>query len=35
LADIREWAKTKNYQVSDRGRIKQSIIDEYDEEHGG
>ena len=26
---IREWAQTAGFQVSDRGRIKQEIVDQY------
>jgi hypothetical protein len=31
---IREWAKAKGLDVSDRGRIKQEIIDRYQTEAG-
>lgn len=31
---IREWAQARGFQVSDRGRIPQSIVDRYDEENG-
>ncbi|MFG1928418.1 Lsr2 family protein [Cryptosporangium sp. NPDC048952] len=30
---IREWAKGKGLQVSDRGRIPQEVIDQYNSEH--
>jgi len=33
LATIREWARTKGYQVADRGRISANIMDEYDASH--
>jgi hypothetical protein len=32
LADIRDWAKHKGLEVSDRGRIRADIIDQYDRE---
>src|SRR5512142_2843844 len=32
LAAIREWAKHKGLEVSDRGRIKAEIIEQYDQE---
>jgi hypothetical protein len=31
---IREWAQSKGIQVSDRGRIKQEIVDRYNVEAG-
>jgi len=31
---IREWAQSKGIQVSDRGRIKQEIVDRYNAEAG-
>jgi hypothetical protein len=31
--EIREWARKKGIEVSERGRISQSIIDAYDLEH--
>jgi hypothetical protein len=31
---IREWAQSKGIQVSDRGRIKQEIVDRYHAEAG-
>lgn len=33
-AAIREWAKSKGIEVSDRGRIKQDVIDRYQAEAG-
>ncbi len=30
LADIRAWATENGYEVSERGRIKQAILDAYD-----
>ena len=30
---IREWAQANGLQVSDRGRIPQNIVDQYDEAH--
>ncbi len=33
LAEIRAWAQAEGKDVSARGRIKQSIINEYDEAH--
>jgi hypothetical protein len=33
LAEIRAWAQAEGKDVSARGRIKQTIIDEYDEAH--
>ncbi len=32
---IREWAASKGIKVSDRGRIKQEIVDQFDAEHNG
>ena len=31
---IRDWAKSNNIEVSDRGRIKQEIVDRYNAEVG-
>ena len=31
---IREWAQSKGIQVSDRGRIKQEIVDRFNAEAG-
>jgi hypothetical protein len=31
---MREWAKRKGYEVPERGRLKQSIVDEYNAEAG-
>jgi hypothetical protein len=33
LANVRQWAKDNGFQVSDRGRIAQSIIDAYEAAH--
>lgn len=33
LAAIRQWARDNGYDVSDRGRIAQSIVDEFDAAH--
>lgn len=33
LAPIREWAAKNNIEVSARGRIAQSVIDQYDAAH--
>ncbi|WP_260502555.1 Lsr2 family protein [Rhodococcus aetherivorans] len=33
LAAIRAWAKTHGYQVSDRGRIPQHVIDQFEAAH--
>jgi hypothetical protein len=33
LSDVREWARANGHQVSDRGRLPVSIIDEYDALH--
>lgn len=33
LAAIREWAKSNGHEVSERGRVKQDIIDAYDASH--
>ncbi|EME65520.1 MULTISPECIES: histone-like nucleoid-structuring protein Lsr2 [Rhodococcus] len=33
LAAIRAWAKTHGYQVSDRGRIPQRVIDQFEAAH--
>jgi hypothetical protein len=33
MATIREWARAKGFQVSDRGRISASIMDEYNAAH--
>lgn len=33
LAAIRAWAKTYGYQVSDRGRIPQHVIDQFEAAH--
>jgi hypothetical protein len=33
LTEIREWAKAQGHQVSERGRIKKEIIEEYDAAH--
>ena len=32
-ADIREWARTRGHEVSDRGRIPDSVIAAYDAAH--
>ena len=32
-ANVREWAKSKGYGVSDRGRIPASVEDEYEAAH--
>jgi len=32
-ADIRSWAKSRGYKVSDRGRIPASIVQDYEREH--
>ena len=32
-ADIREWARTRGHEVSDRGRIPDSVIEAYDAAH--
>ncbi|MBX6390913.1 MAG: Lsr2 family protein [Frankia sp.] len=32
-ADIREWARSNGYTVSDRGRIAQNIVEAYDKAH--
>jgi hypothetical protein len=34
LAEIRKWAQDEGLDVAARGRIKQEIIDKYDEAHG-
>lgn len=33
LAAIREWAHEQGYEVSDRGRVAQAIVEEYDAAH--
>lgn len=33
LTAVREWARKKGYEVSDRGRIKAEIIDAFDAAH--
>jgi hypothetical protein len=33
LPEIRAWAKSKGLKVSDRGRVKAEIIEQYDREH--
>jgi hypothetical protein len=33
LAAIREWARKKGYEVSDRGRIKTDIVEAFDAAH--
>jgi nucleoid-associated protein Lsr2 len=33
MATIREWARAKGFQVSDRGRISANIMDEYNAAH--
>jgi len=33
LAAIREWARKKGYEVSDRGRIKAEIVDAFEAAH--
>jgi hypothetical protein len=33
LASVREWAKGQGIEVSDRGRVSQSILSRYDAEH--
>lgn len=33
LAEVRAWARSKGHEVSDRGRIPQTILDAYDEAH--
>lgn len=33
LAEIREWARSKGYEVSDRGRIRADIVEAYDKAH--
>jgi hypothetical protein len=33
LQAIREWARGQGYEVSDRGRIAQTIVDEYEAAH--
>lgn len=33
LNAIREWGRKKGYKISDRGRVKQSIIEEYEAAH--
>ncbi|WP_207208401.1 Lsr2 family DNA-binding protein [Nocardioides glacieisoli] len=30
LATVREWARAQGLQVSDRGRVSSSVIDQYD-----
>ncbi|WP_018505035.1 histone-like nucleoid-structuring protein Lsr2 [Parafrankia discariae] len=32
-ADIREWARTNGYTVSDRGRIASTIVEAFDQAH--
>ena len=32
-AAIRDWAKSKGYQVSDRGRVPANIVEEYNKAH--
>ncbi|WP_322750006.1 MULTISPECIES: Lsr2 family protein [unclassified Frankia] len=32
-ADIREWARSNGYTVSDRGRIASNIVEAYDKAH--
>jgi hypothetical protein len=32
-ADIREWARTRGHEISDRGRIPDSVISAYDAAH--
>jgi hypothetical protein len=34
LAKVREWARSKGYQVSDRGRISAEVQAAYDKAHG-
>jgi hypothetical protein len=33
LGDIRTWAQSQGMKVAERGRIKQEIVDAYDEAH--
>jgi len=33
LQAIREWARAQGYEVSDRGRIAQNIVEEYEAAH--
>jgi hypothetical protein len=33
LAEIRAWAKKNGHEVSERGRIKQDVLDAYDAAH--
>jgi hypothetical protein len=33
-AAIRDWAKSKGYKISDRGRVPANIVEEYNKAHG-
>lgn len=33
LAEIRDWARSQGYEVSDRGRIRGDIVEAYDKAH--
>jgi Lsr2 len=33
IPQVRAWAQTNGYDVSERGRIKKEILDKYDEAH--
>jgi hypothetical protein len=33
LAAIRDWARQNGYEVSDRGRVPRSIVDEFNAAH--
>lgn len=33
LTPIREWAKQQGLKVSDRGRVSQAVVDQYDASH--
>lgn len=34
LAAVREWAKSKGIEVSDRGRVSRSVLEQYSAENG-
>jgi hypothetical protein len=34
-ADVREWARSQGYEVSDRGRVPAAIAAEFAQAHGG
>ncbi|GAB3110536.1 Lsr2 family protein [Janibacter alkaliphilus] len=34
LAEVRDWARGKGYEVSDRGRISAEVLEAYDKAHG-